>query len=433
MLLRLYYLYEKSPKKLRELRNLAEAYNGQFDEMSVKPKRACGTRWLNHRVRAMTICVDKLPIYLQHLQHLVAVKSADQAKLVGYLRKWQDAKLLFFMCFFIDLLKPVAMLSLSFQASDICIVDALQSIQVCIQSLESMKAKELPLPTVTKLKAELTADGNYRGVQLTNVKAAEESVNSHYDGFIDKVQRSITKRLCDATDLDFLQKSAQVLNTENWPDKASAVQEDDNLIHTVQALMEHFREPLQKGGYETSEILTEWFDMTTYVSTYVPRRGKRYQEIWEQLFLCSRASKWQNVLALIRILFALPISNAAVERMFNRMKRVKSDWRCALGERRLENLLRLSEGPPLTNFSVRPAVCSWLSAKHRRPTAKKHAKSDSVTHETTPSTATSSSTPIEDDEDTASAVSPTLMVDSAGDEPLDLSDWNFIQEEVRNY
>lgn len=44
VLLRLYYLYENSPKKLRQLRELHDIYRQtfEFEEGGVRPKRACG-------------------------------------------------------------------------------------------------------------------------------------------------------------------------------------------------------------------------------------------------------------------------------------------------------------------------------------------------------------------------------------------------------
>ena len=55
MLLRLYYLYEKSPKKCIELESLCADLKEclEFDEDGIRPVRACGTRWVSHKVKAM--------------------------------------------------------------------------------------------------------------------------------------------------------------------------------------------------------------------------------------------------------------------------------------------------------------------------------------------------------------------------------------------
>ena len=47
----LYYLYEKSSKKLRELKVLHERLKEiyEFEDNQVKPHRATGTRWIAHK------------------------------------------------------------------------------------------------------------------------------------------------------------------------------------------------------------------------------------------------------------------------------------------------------------------------------------------------------------------------------------------------
>ena len=48
VLLRLYYLYENSPKKLRQLHDLHNLYREtfEFEEGAIRPKRACGRLYL---------------------------------------------------------------------------------------------------------------------------------------------------------------------------------------------------------------------------------------------------------------------------------------------------------------------------------------------------------------------------------------------------
>ena len=76
VLLRSYYLYENSQKKLRGLYELHLAYkdNFQFLEGSVKPKRASGTRWICHKLSALKVLVDKFGLFIQHLETLSSDK-----------------------------------------------------------------------------------------------------------------------------------------------------------------------------------------------------------------------------------------------------------------------------------------------------------------------------------------------------------------------
>ena len=62
MLCKLHYLYQKSPKRLSELRELSETY----DKTVPKPSKASGTRWIDHKYRAMELFFKHLGPYMSH-------------------------------------------------------------------------------------------------------------------------------------------------------------------------------------------------------------------------------------------------------------------------------------------------------------------------------------------------------------------------------
>ena len=71
MLLRLYlfYLYEKSPKKTRELEEIVEdvkKYMGLPKSENV-PVQSQGSRWINHKCKALQCVVDWYGVYINHL------------------------------------------------------------------------------------------------------------------------------------------------------------------------------------------------------------------------------------------------------------------------------------------------------------------------------------------------------------------------------
>ena len=67
--------------------------------------------------------------------------------------------------------------------------------------------------------------------------------------------------------------------------------------------------------------------------------------------------EWSAILALIELLFVLPVSNAKVEAFFSLMKCVKTDARASLKEDRLNSLLRIvTEGPPTNEFIPTTAI-----------------------------------------------------------------------------
>ena len=57
MLLRLYYIYEKSPKKCRELEDVIIELKKciEFDDEGTRPVRASGSRWVTHKLSAMKL------------------------------------------------------------------------------------------------------------------------------------------------------------------------------------------------------------------------------------------------------------------------------------------------------------------------------------------------------------------------------------------
>ena len=89
MLLRLYYLYEKSPKKCHQLEEIVVQVRGCILDNSIackgkKPIRASGTRWIAHKFGAMKRILSQYGVYTNHLASLSqdsTVKSADRAKI----------------------------------------------------------------------------------------------------------------------------------------------------------------------------------------------------------------------------------------------------------------------------------------------------------------------------------------------------------------
>ncbi len=65
--------------------------------------------WIQAKIDVLKLLVDTFGNFMQHLESLSSdpsVKTADKAKLSGYLRKWKTAKMFVCSCSFIDLLQP---------------------------------------------------------------------------------------------------------------------------------------------------------------------------------------------------------------------------------------------------------------------------------------------------------------------------------------
>ena len=95
--------------------------------------------------------------------------------------------------------------------------------------------------------------------------------------------------------------------------------------------------------------------------------------------MATRGKGWSNVLLMIRLLFTVSVSNAKPERVFSKLKRVKTDFRCLLGVKPLENILKnMEEGSNWETFDLilakRSGALIKLDAKQRRKdhVAKSH-------------------------------------------------------------
>ena len=117
MLVSLRFVYENSPKRLRELRSLAEI----TEERIRKPDRATGTRWAQHNSQAIKSLILGNDVIVAHLEAMESeessVKPVDKAKFKSYWTRLTSYKFVLHMLFFDALLDPLAALSCSFQGS----------------------------------------------------------------------------------------------------------------------------------------------------------------------------------------------------------------------------------------------------------------------------------------------------------------------------
>ena len=115
MLLRLYYLYEKSPKKC-------------------------------HKQKALQQVVDRYGAYLNHLAALTedkSIKSTDRQHLKGYLLKWRQARMIIGSAMYTDALNPASLLSLTLQDDDIDVVQGIKNILKFHTSLKKLTSQDV--------------------------------------------------------------------------------------------------------------------------------------------------------------------------------------------------------------------------------------------------------------------------------------------------
>ena len=209
LLLKLYYLYEKSPKKCRQLEDVVASLKECLDpsELPQKggshPLRASGTRFVAHKVNALERIIDRYGAYLGHLIALTedsSVKGVDKQKMKGYIKQWGEAKALLGCAFFIDLLKPASILCKVLQDDEVCVYQAIESTIKTKKALDKLKATPFKeLPTIKKIltrgKEEANGSFTYQGIEVKKYKAGMEYFSVNYASFVESVEKCLRSRI----------------------------------------------------------------------------------------------------------------------------------------------------------------------------------------------------------------------------------------------
>ena len=164
-----------------------EMYGG-----GIKPVKSTGTRWIDHRIRAMQRLVDKYELYCQHLQHAnpETKKTTDRATLQGKFDKLIDAKVLLRSCFFVDTLSSAKQFSLTTQMADIDIISIVDNVESTknsyeklLRKFESNADKVLSLPKLKSVIKEIESneDGEvvYQGQKLKYYSREIQFLKNH--------------------------------------------------------------------------------------------------------------------------------------------------------------------------------------------------------------------------------------------------------------
>ena len=380
MLMRAYYIYKRSPKKCRELEEIVTSLkqcldDGDMPDKGNKPIRACGTRFIDHKVAAMNRFVDRFGAYLSHLCSLTedrSVSSPDRQKLKGYVLKWQNGKMLLACALFADLLKPVAILSKSLQYTEVNVIEAIEGILRTKNAIEKLKTTAfVDLPTVKKVmlrvqhsadETESDAETTYQGTKITHYEASVDYLSKHKNEYMEAVIDCLRNRV-KVQHVSLLTDILAILATHGW----NRTESDDFADVALQNIANHFSVPLTKAGVDLLALEEEWLDMVYYAKTYLNLVQDDSHAVWWKLANCANSKKWENILALVELMFCLPMSNGHLEQVFSTLKMIKTERRTSLGESQLDNLLRIAvDSPPLSNWDPSGAVQLWWEAKQRR-------------------------------------------------------------------
>ena len=176
MLINIYYVYTKSPKRLRDLHSVAE----EMEEHIIKPQKAHGTLWLQHKKKAVKALISCYPVIVQHFRNLAEDNTADSARFRGYLKQLTSFKFVCNLVAFDVLLTRLAALSINLQCSSVDLQFALSSLSACRAMIQRMRT-ENALEEQTQLHTFL-AD-------------VEEFLDADNDGGDDRLTAACTSRV----------------------------------------------------------------------------------------------------------------------------------------------------------------------------------------------------------------------------------------------
>ena len=298
MLLRLYYLYEKSPKKSRDLAAIIEDLKKifSFPNGGNFPVRCQGTRWVSHKRKALQRVLDRYGAYIAHLIALTedrSIKAEDRERCRGYLHKWKQPKILIGCAMYIEALKPVSLLSLSLQGEGADIVLSMVNTMKSVKSLKKLTQQEVSeWPMVKLVKKRLKdAGGNqeYQGVAISDFDATLETCSRDVMADLRRLDGKIKTRL-EWSDTDLLRAVVAFLSTHNWlmredtqdSDEEGIIDPDEvssDMREAVEYIITAFRAPLEARGFSAEAILDELEEAISYARKYFPIATETYKKI----------------------------------------------------------------------------------------------------------------------------------------------------------
>ena len=169
-------------------------------------------------------------------------------------------------------------------------------------------------------------------------------LKSHKDEYVEALETCLRNRI-QSQDTELLTHAITILATNGWERSEST----SFGYAALNAICERFQIPLENASVDYSAIQDEWDDMVDYGRKYLNLVQEDLKVIWWKFFNTVDAKQWSNVLAVIELLFCLPMSNGRLERVFSQLKLIKVNRRTCLREDTLDQLIRVNvEGPSLS-------------------------------------------------------------------------------------
>ena len=267
-----------------------------------------------------------------------------------------------------EYLGVVSHLSKVLQYDDITIDGVVKKLKATIDRLHEMEktVADKVLQLVRDLGEELT----YKGKQLklprgSNREQVIDGITKLAKDLISGTITALKSRLSFTSDP--ILSAASVFSPSTWPSDSSALARFG--YSEIQLLAKHFETSLKTRHYEPAACINEWAELKLRIQELLqlnPRQ--KYLALWQRILHEFEGNpNLTNILALMRIVFVIPVQTASLERGFSLMERVKNDWRSRLQPTTVTELMSIKlNGPTLKNFNPCPAIGHWWKAGKRR-------------------------------------------------------------------
>ena len=352
-LMHLFYLYKKSSKKHRELKNLYELLQGQFEMFSagVRPLKSSGTRWIDHKIGAMGRLIEKVGLYTQHLQNAIATSGSakDKSTSEGKFKKLIDAKVLLRSALFKDILADAKVFSLLTQKHTIDIIKIIDSVESTKNNYERLRKKleKIPeyvfeLPTLKMVIDEIesnTEDGEpiYQNQNVQYYSREKMFVKNHCAEIVDAIINCYEKRYGNLFESELnstinansdqgdaiLLEVCRVLNCNLWAINQMELNDDDpRETYSVECgallrIFERYKQMKSFDGYDEDDVSHSVLSIIRHALRYFDVHKIEPVEFWSTIrSLTKEHADWKPTTLLIEICLCAPFSNAILERFF---------------------------------------------------------------------------------------------------------------------
>ena len=167
-------------------------------------------RWIAHKVRSLEIILANYGVFLTHLESLAQTDSQalKRAELVGFAKKWAQAKYPIHLALYLDILQPIKVLSLVMQQEIHNPVVQLRHIRDLTWSMtklgallqESIDKTTTGLTNFKKFQKDVVfGEGvnRYQGIKLLNYDISSESIKNSFDDIIKLFTENDSKRFAN--------------------------------------------------------------------------------------------------------------------------------------------------------------------------------------------------------------------------------------------